>query len=91
MIDCTSASPTPPAPTTPRMAEARMLISNRYSQKATISGMTWGSTPQRCTWAGTPPAALAASTGPGSIPSTTSAVSLPRVPMEWMPMASVPA
>ena len=32
-----------------------------------------------------------ASTGPASMPSTTSAVSLPRVPIEWMPMASAPA
>ena len=42
----------PPAPTTPRTAAARMLISKRYSQNATISGSTWGSTPQRWTWTG---------------------------------------
>ncbi len=40
----------PPAPTTPSTAAARMLISKRYSQKATISGSTCGRTPQRWTW-----------------------------------------
>ena len=39
----------PPAPTMPSTPAARMLISKRYSQKATISGRTWGMTPQRCT------------------------------------------
>ncbi len=73
-------SPIPPTPMRPSTADARTLISNRYSQKERNSPLAWGQTPQRTSDHAPPPAARTASRGPPSTPSTDSYPHLPSVP-----------
>src|SRR2546425_7702820 len=86
-----SVMPMPPAPTSPRTADLRTLMSQRNKAIDQNAGLTCGQYPKASLDAHGAPAASSASIGPVDVSSKASPKSLPTNPIDRKAIASVPA